>query len=739
MSNQGRSTPLESKPLTPLGLPPPPKGLEMFLLQRAKALQHANPALKALVDLQGRTITFGSQCVVIQDGFLCFSRCAAANAKPWLGEFMKAPLLGAPLNEDMLSAWRRNLEHNIHSTASPLHHHPVSMPPITSPHSPAHRSSTPDRVNTPQENNTRPASRASVTNGSSTGEDNNNGHQSPVRYDLKSPFKSEEPYHLFPPLPPSLMQGSPFLSSARIPKSDPIEGHLQDMLRYNMEKYAGQAIDTLASARRVRELLSIHNIGQRLFAKYVLGLSQGTVSELLSKPKCWEKLTEKGRDSYRKMHAWAYDENAVMMLKSLIPRKGELSTRTPTHAGREMHSRMRFEFPGEQMPGGPGNPGLGPLGMPGSILRDDAFSRFPRPPMDLLAASSRLPLPTHLDKSKKPDLKRSDFELLPRLATESPIKTNEAKGPDAKPPTDLMKDALQKLAFPSLAALAKESGLDRAALMTGAGFMGKTADEMQRAVDLYQQELAKLQHRAMLTSSSGSSLTGPNEASQGNSSGDKESNSSIIMMAAERERRSSNSPPTPTTSPSQRSGGVSPPKFSPSSFGPAGFLSIPTGSSGGAPPLIEEKLSSSASPLQGMASITNSLTSQPIHPPYRPNQRTFKAILPPITQEQFDRYEHINTEEVVRKIKELLSQYSISQRLFGESVLGLSQGSVSDLLARPKQYHMLTQKGKEPFIRMKLFLDDEHAVHKLVASQYKIIPEKLMRTGNYTGTCKFID
>lgn len=50
---------------------------------------------------------------------------------------------------------------------------------------------------------------------------------------------------------------------------------------------------------------------------------------------------------------------------------------------------------------------------------------------------------------------------------------------------------------------------------------------------------------------------------------------------------------------------------------------------------------------------------------------------------------------------------------------------------------MLTQKGKEPFIRMKLFLDDEHAVHKLVASQYKIVPEKLMRTGNYTGTCKF--
>lgn len=82
-------------------------------------------------------------------------------------------------------------------------------------------------------------------------------------------------------------------------------------------------------------------------------------------------------------------------------------------------------------------------------------------------------------------------------------------------------------------------------------------------------------------------------------------------------------------------------------------------------------------------------------------------------------------------MKESLSQYSISQRLFGENVLGLSQGSVSDLLARPKPWHMLTQKGREPFIRMKMFLEDDNAVHKLVASQYKIAPEKLMRTGGY--------
>ena len=96
-------------------------------------------------------------------------------------------------------------------------------------------------------------------------------------------------------------------------------------------------------SRRVRELLSIHNIGQRLFAKYVLGLSQGTVSELLSKPKSWDKLTEKGRDSYRKMHAWCYDENAIMLLKSLIPRKGEL-VRQMSSSPLVLHCKYLLQF-----------------------------------------------------------------------------------------------------------------------------------------------------------------------------------------------------------------------------------------------------------------------------------------------------------------------------------------------------------------------------------------------------------
>ncbi|CAF1548106.1 unnamed protein product, partial [Adineta steineri] len=83
-----------------------------------------------------------------------------------------------------------------------------------------------------------------------------------------------------------------------------------------------EPLDTTYVANVVRKLLAQHNIGQRIFARYILSLSQGTVSELLSKPKCWSKLTEKGKESYRKMWCWANSEESILTLKSISPRKG---------------------------------------------------------------------------------------------------------------------------------------------------------------------------------------------------------------------------------------------------------------------------------------------------------------------------------------------------------------------------------------------------------------------------------
>uniref|UniRef100_A0A4W4H8C4 One cut domain family member n=1 Tax=Electrophorus electricus TaxID=8005 RepID=A0A4W4H8C4_ELEEL len=73
----------------------------------------------------------------------------------------------------------------------------------------------------------------------------------------------------------------------------------------------------------------------------------------------------------------------------------------------------------------------------------------------------------------------------------------------------------------------------------------------------------------------------------------------------------------------------------------------------------------------------------------------------------------LDTYAITKKVKEVLTDNNLGQRLFGESVLGLTQGSVSDLLARPKPWHKLSLKGREPFVRMQLWLSDPHSVDKL--------------------------
>lgn len=52
-------------------------------------------------------------------------------------------------------------------------------------------------------------------------------------------------------------------------------------------------------------------------------------------------------------------------------------------------------------------------------------------------------------------------------------------------------------------------------------------------------------------------------------------------------------------------------------------------------------------------------------------------------------------------------------QVFGEAVLGLSQGSVSEYLCKPKPWSMLSMKGREPYIKMQLWLEDPLSVEKL--------------------------
>ena len=65
------------------------------------------------------------------------------------------------------------------------------------------------------------------------------------------------------------------------------------------------------------------------------------------------------------------------------------------------------------------------------------------------------------------------------------------------------------------------------------------------------------------------------------------------------------------------------------------------------------------------------------------------------------------------QVKEVLQFHNLGQKLFGEAILGLSQGSVSELLSKPKPWHMLSLKGREPFIKMHMWLQDPHRIDRL--------------------------
>lgn len=92
--------------------------------------------------------------------------------------------------------------------------------------------------------------------------------------------------------------------------------------------------------------------------------------------------------------------------------------------------------------------------------------------------------------------------------------------------------------------------------------------------------------------------------------------------------------------------------------------------------------------------------------------------------------DQLETAEIAFQVKEQLLKHNIGQRVFGHYVLGLSQGSVSEILARPKPWRKLTVKGKEPFIKMKQFLSDEQNILALRTIQVR-------QRGEWTGQWLF--
>lgn len=684
------------------------KSLEMFLIEKAKALQSENAALKAAhVELSGHRHPLLSS---------------------FLPPFQNVESFSSLLGEEIANTYAKVFAKaqaeagtgNLLSSLTPPDPRRVVVP------SPSRPASADDARSMESDDSPIPSS-------------NNNTIITPSKEDMNG-------VKLSPPLPKLEPLGSP-TTTASLEK-------LQTQLRQNVEKFMSENLNTMNISRCVRELLSVHNIGQRLFAKYVLGLSQGTVSELLSKPKPWDKLTEKGRDSYRKMHAWAADEKCIYQLKSLVPRKGKESSFKQEDPAAEERIQAILSEAQRAMITPRANGTRPPLIMTNGEttikdrdIKDDNLSDNNDHPEDHRLSPSANPTAMAAFSNFRKLFKKEAEVVAPEMVDR------------------IYQEELAKLFIQQTEEAARSQAFDR------------TPDDVRKALAIYHQEISRLSHLANMNpgfpgsanpdsfarfsaASAAAAAAAAAAASRANGTspfvglpldGRVESRTTRDRVTGGHSDRDEESmrhssafslvrpklEDEPVVHRSSKRFCASSPSHSVSNIpisGNAGSNNKSNNNVTGSnrSEAAAEDLSAAASPLQRMQSITNSLLSQTSLPSVpQTSQRPAKAVLPPITQQQFDQYNNLNTEDIVKHVKEQLSQYSISQRLFGESVLGLSQGSVSDLLARPKPWHMLTQKGREPFIRMKMFLEDDGAVHKLVASQYKIAPEKLMRTTGF--------
>uniref|UniRef100_A0A5F8GH09 Homeobox protein cut-like n=1 Tax=Monodelphis domestica TaxID=13616 RepID=A0A5F8GH09_MONDO len=459
----------------------------------------------------------------------------------------------------------------------------------------------------------------------------------------------------------------------------------------------GEEMDTAEIARQVKEQLIKHNIGQRIFGHYVLGLSQGSVSEILARPKPWNKLTVRGKEPFHKMKQFLSDEQNILALRSIqgrqrenpgqnlnrlfqeVPKRrngseGNITTRIRTtetgsdeaiksileQAKRELQVQKTAEPPQPASASSSGN-------------SDDAIRSILQQARREMEAQQAA-----LDPALKPaPMSQADMSIIsPKIISTSPLSSVSGYSPLA---ISLKKHSG---ADASISALQNLSGLKKEA-QEGPGL------ELHAASDAAAQGV--LRHVK-------------SELGRGGVWKDHWWNT------VQHERRSA-APPEEAkaedagSSTKEKAGGGGQPRPD------RGQLQGPSSSEYWKEwPSAESPYSQSSELSLTGASRSETPQNSPLpSSPIVPMSKPSKPSVPPLTPEQYEiyMYQEVDTIELTRQVKEKLAKNGICQRIFGEKVLGLSQGSVSDMLSRPKPWSKLTQKGREPFIRMQLWLNGE--------------------------------
>ncbi|XP_028314084.1 homeobox protein cut-like 2 isoform X2 [Gouania willdenowi] len=422
-------------------------------------------------------------------------------------------------------------------------------------------------------------------------------------------------------------------------------------------------LDTAEIAFQVKEQLLKHNIGQRVFGHYVLGLSQGSVSEILARPKPWRKLTVKGKEPFIKMKQFLSDEQNILALRTIqVRQRGSITPRIRTpetgsdDAIRNILEQAKKEIQSQR--GGDGKSSLssssGHSSNGGGSASDDTIKNILEQARREMEAQQQALM---------------EMEACGRGLSVSSVQVERLGPPERSRGLALPLSIKQEEGYVTVCtADTLRSPQTPLSVLSPAAFV-------QNIIRKVKSEIGEVgtyfdQHWSQERGSMGLGLTSVSPSLSSSSSG----------------------PPAPPRPWTRLENGECLPNSEEASAAedePGRILEVK----------VESDTSvSGESPGPGRLSY---------YPAYVP--RALKPTVPPLTPEQYEMYMYreVDTLELTRQVKEKLAKNGICQRIFGEKVLGLSQGSVSDMLSRPKPWSKLTQKGREPFIRMQLWLLDQ--------------------------------
>ncbi|XP_036005717.1 homeobox protein cut-like 1 [Fundulus heteroclitus] len=564
-----------------------------------------------------------------------------------------------------------------------------------------------------------------------------------------------------PPASPDMapVNGSSTAGSAPSPSpshSDAAAGSVLD----------GEDMDTAEIARQVKEQLIKHNIGQRVFGHYVLGLSQGSVSEILARPKPWNKLTIRGKEPFHKMRQFLADEQNILALRSIQGRQREGSGQpqlsrvfqdapkrrthsdTPSHAG-NITARVRTPEAGSDeaiksileqakrelqvqkadlshaqpsytgLKGGGGG-GIGGGGGGGS---DEAIrSILEQARREMEAQQAALEPILKASSSSSSSLSQRDIlgsSLTAPLPPYNPLALSLKKPPSSHLSSPPSPSPILDFSSGGKREGRASSGIDMSA--DGAFRLGRAAEGSSRPGSAAAGGYWREQWWSNMHSDHRRSVSGPAGEENHNQEDSKEA---ILSDGLSRHK--------PWNKLNQRSREPSYLRMQTWLNGDQGQNAHmqQTQNQEGTPktsascsPAPESPLSSAEESVNGLAGDPLASQSSGHKPPSEDpsggeSQPGTPLPLPGHSglsiQEMVAMSPELDTYAITKKVKEVLTDNNLGQRLFGETILGLTQGSVSDLLARPKPWHKLSLKGREPFVRMQLWLQDPHSVEKLM-------------------------